>query len=337
MRTVRERPLILLTALLVGVLLVSLTVGRYPMSLPEIFSALKASVTGVELTDRQDEILFLLKDIRLPRILASVLVGAALASSGAVYQAMFINPIVSPSILGVLAGASFGATLGIVVVQSWVATQALAFVFACVAVGVAVLLSSMFSRSSILVLVLGGVVSTAFFRALSMLMEYMADPTSQLPEIVYWIMGSFAHVNNDTLIKVGILLFIGIIVLCTRGKMMNVMSLGDEEAQSLGISVKKVRLFMIVLATFVSAATVTIAGTIEWVGLVIPHVIRFMIGPDNRYLLPAAALGGGVYMLFTDTLVRTVFSAEVPIGVATSLMLLPLFAFSLYKHSGVWR
>ena len=337
MKIIRNYPNFLLFAALIAILLVSLTLGRYPMSLAEIFQAVKASLTGAEITDRQDEILFLLRDIRLPRILAAILVGSALAISGSVYQAMFVNPLVSPGVLGVLAGASFGAALGIVVMRSWIATQTLAFVFACVAVGMAILLASLFSRSSMLVLILGGMVSSAFFTALSSIMKYLADPTSQLPELTYWLMGTFANANNSIIIKVGILMLAGIIFLSTKGKLMNVMSLGDEEAISLGIPVARRRLELIAVSTFVSASTVAIAGTIQWVGLVIPHIMRFFVGPDNRRLLPATAIAGGAFMLFIDSIVRSALPAEVPIGIVTAIVLLPLFIVSLYRHKGVWK
>lgn len=333
----KKHPILILAAVLVVLMLYSMTIGRYPMTVGEIVNALHARLAGGELTYRQDEILFLLKDIRLPRVLAAVLVGAALSSSGAVYQAMFINPLVSPSILGTLAGASFGAAIGIVVLNSWIATQALAFVFACVAVALAVLLSFMLPRSTLLVLVLGGMVSSAFFKALTSLMKYVADPQSQLPELTYWLMGSFANTGNHDLMRVGFIILVGVIIMCVRGKLLNVMSIGDEEAMALGISVRRKRLELIALATFVSASTVVIAGTIQWVGLLIPHMVRFIIGPDNRVLLPCAAIGGGVFMLATDSLVRSAFTVEVPIGIVASLICLPLFVFALYQNKGKWR
>ena len=336
MNLFRKRPVLYLSVILGILMLFGLTVGRYPISITEIGGALLAKLTGGELTTKQDEILFLIKEIRLPRILGAVLVGAALASSGAVYQSMFINPLVSPSILGVLHGAGFGAAIGIVMLNSSVATQVCAFIFACLAVGLAVLLSSLLPRSSLLVLVLGGMVSSAFFMALTSLMKYVADPTSQLPELVYWLMGTFSGVTNKTLMQVGILLLVTLILMCSRGKLINIMSLGEEEAMSLGINVKRARLGMITIATLAGASAVVIAGTIQWVGLVIPHVIRFIIGPDNKVLLPAAALGGGLYMLGLDTVVRSVFTVEVPIGIITSIVCLPIFVFALYQSKGKW-
>ena len=188
-----------------------------------------------------------------------------------------------------------------------------------------------------LVLILGGMVSSAFFTALSSIMKYLADPTSQLPELTYWLMGTFANANNSMIVKVGIPMLAGIIYLSTRGKLMNVMSLGEEEAMSLGIPVARKRLELIAVSTFVSASTVAIAGTIQWVGLVIPHIMRFFVGPDNRRLLPATAIAGGAFMLFIDSIVRSALPAEVPIGIVTAIVLLPLFIVSLYRHKGVWK
>jgi iron complex transport system permease protein len=250
---------------------------------------------------------------------------------------MFVNPLVSPSILGVLAGASFGAALGIVIFNSWFLTQLLAFVFACSAVGLAVLFSLLFRRTSILVLILGGMVVGAFFTSLTSLLKYAADPDNQLPELVYWLMGSFTHATADNLLRVGGIALLGILFLCIQGKVVNVLSLGDEEALSLGVNVKLIRVVFIAAATFISASTVVLAGTISWVGLVVPHILRFLTGPNNSKLLPLAAVGGGLYMLSTDLAVRTVFASELPVGIVTSLVSLPLFVFAIVHNKGSWR
>jgi iron complex transport system permease protein len=327
----------ILTALLFLVILVSLTSGRYPVAIQELFETFYQWGRGFPLTDRQDEILFLLAEIRLPRICAAILVGAALSVSGTTYQAMFVNPLVSPSILGVLSGASFGAALGIVIFNSWFLTQLLAFAFACAAVALAVVLSLFFRRSSILVLILGGMVVGAFFTSLTSLLKYAADPDNQLPELVYWLMGSFTHANKDNLLQVGAISVLGILFLCLQGKIVNILSLGDEEAMSLGVNVKAARLLFIAAATLISASTVVLAGTIAWVGLVVPHMLRFLVGPDNRVLLPLAAVGGALYMLSTDLMVRAIFPAELPIGIITSLVSLPLFVFAITQNKGKWR
>ncbi|QAR33515.1 iron ABC transporter permease [Geovibrio thiophilus] len=333
----RKYPVLTITLILIAIILVSLTLGRYPMTLAEIYHSAADSIAGRELTYKQSEIIFLITEIRLPRIIAAVLVGSALAVSGAAYQAMFVNPLVSPGILGVLAGASFGAAVGIVIIESWIATQIMAFVFACAAVGLAVLLSLLLPRSTLLVLILGGMISGSLFTSLSSLLKYIADPTSQLPELVYWLMGTLANATNTVLIHVGFIMVAGIVFLCFQGKLLNVLSLGDEEAQALGISVKRKRIEIIAAATLVSASTVVIAGTIGWVGLVVPHMARFFVGPDNRVLMPVTAIGGGAFMLLTDSVVRSAFTMEIPIGIVTSLVSLPLVVFAMYQNKGRWR
>jgi iron complex transport system permease protein len=224
----------LLIAALAALTLTSLAVGRYPVSISEVFSIFRLNIfSGAaeeHLSGRQREVSFLLTQIRLPRVLAAILVGAALATSGAVYQAMFANPLVSPGVLGVLSGAGAGAALGIVVFQSWLATQTLAFSFACAAVALSVLFSLLFPRSGILVLLLGGMISGAFFGALSSLLKYITDPEDQLPALVYWLMGTFSTANNDTLLRTGPLITATVVLMCVQGKSLNVLSQGDEEA-----------------------------------------------------------------------------------------------------------
>lgn len=333
----KKHPLAVLSIFLFVMIITGFLAGRYSADLSTIIDSLAAYISGNELTYEQEEVIFLLSEIRLPRILAAVLVGAALSSSGTVYQSVFLNPLVSPGILGVLAGASFGAAMGIVVVESWVATQLLAFIFAIVAVAVALLLSKIFPRTGMLVLVLGGMISSSLFNSLTTLLKYTADTTSQLSEIIYWLMGTFSRASISGMWHVGIIIFTGVIILMFCGKVVNALSMGDEEAMSVGVRVKRVRFLLISITTFICASTVVIAGTVQWVGLVIPHILRFFIGPDNRILLPASALGGGLFMLVTDTLVRTVFPREVPIGIVTSLIGLPLFVFAVYQSKGVWK
>ena len=320
-----------------GAIMVSLLIGRYGFSFHDLLSLSKALLAGQELTIKQHEILLVLIKIRLPRIVAAILVGAGLAVSGGAYQAMFLNPLVSPGILGVLSGASFGAALGIVFFRSIIMTQVLAFCMGCAAVGLAILLSTLVRRSSLLVMLLGGMISAALFGSLTSLLKFLADPNKELPELVYWLMGSFARVNEETLVWIGLPIIGLIIYLSAQGKVANVLSMGDEEALSLGVAVKRTRLQIILAATLLSALTVILTGIIQWVGLVIPHIMRFAVGPDNRVLLPASAIGGAVFMLGTDAVVRSVSTAELPIGVFTSLVALPLFILSLYVNRRNWR
>lgn len=318
-------------------LVMLLLVGRYGFSFSELWELLRALLAGQDLSPEQRELWVVITQVRMPRVLGAILVGAALAVSGGVYQAMFLNPLVSPGILGVLSGASFGAAIGIVFFRSIIMTQFMAFAMGCAAVGLALLLASFFRKSSLLVLLLGGMISSALFASLTSLLKFIADPNRELPELVYWLMGSFARVNEETLLWVGLPMLALIIYLSAQGKVANVLSMGDEEALSMGISVKRTRLKIILAATLLSALAVILTGTIQWVGLVIPHMMRFVVGPNNRVLLPASALGGAVFMLATDAVVRSVYTAELPIGVFTSLVALPLFMLSLYVNKGGWR
>ncbi|WAW10123.1 iron ABC transporter permease [Oxalobacter vibrioformis] len=316
-----------------------LFIGRFseltPAHAVELFYAL---VRGESLTALQENQYIALIYVRLPRIAAALLVGAALAISGGAYQSMFMNPLVSPGILGVLAGASFGAGIGMVFFHdSWMATQILAFLFACVAVGFALFFSAFFRWRSILILLLGGIISASFFTSLTALMKFLADPEKQLPELTYWLMGSFARVEAHTILWVGIPMLLLTGYLCTQGKVTNVLSMGDEEALSMGVAVRAARLRIILCATLLSAFTVVLVGIVGWVGLVIPHIMRFLTGPDNRILLPASAMAGAIFLLVTDSIARTVFTAELPIGVYTSLVSLPVFVVSLYMNRRSWQ
>ena len=324
---------ILLLALLTVVVFV-LPAGRYPLDFAMLGEALVKWVQGQALTPAEDQSLFLFFQLRLPRIGAAMLIGAALCTSGAVYQSMFFNPLVSPEILGVLGGASFGAAIGIVLLSSWPATQILAFAGGCAGVGLSLFFSSIYPKGRMLALIVGGLVSTAFFTALTSVLKYIADPNQQLPELVYWLMGTLSRTEGGQLLWVAPVMAICILYMCAGGKVINVLSQGDDEARAMGIESARARLVFIGVATLACALTVVLAGIIHWVGLVIPHVMRLWVGPDNRVLLPATALGGALYVLVADTAVRSVWTAELPLGIVTSLVSMPLFATSLWID---WR
>ncbi len=329
----------LLALLLLGVALVSLSLGKYQLPITDICQFAGWKIFGLhELSAAKQSLLAnILLDIRLPRILAAILIGAALAVSGTAFQALFINPLVSPGLLGVLAGASFGAALGMICAENWLVVQCSTLVFAFVAVGVAVTIAHVFQARSIIMLVLGGIISGAFFTASLSIVKYAADPTNQLPAIVYWLMGNLSAVDGDTMLLVSLPMLLGIVVLLFNGGRLNAMSMGEEEAQALGINVGRVRMIVIVLATLISALTVVIGGMIGWVGLIIPHICRMIVGPDNRLLLPAAALIGAVYLLVVDNVSRLAFSFEIPTGIVTSLIGIPFFVLVLNNAHRSWR
>lgn len=335
-------PTLLLSALglLLGLVgLVSLALGRYPLELSELPRFVQHQLWGDSPLDgiRLDALRNILLNIRLPRVVAAVLIGASLSVSGAAYQAMFMNPLVSPGLLGVLAGASFGAALGIIYAKSWLVVQISSFACGLLAVLAALGIAAIYRGEKLLLLVLGGVISGAMFTALLTLLKYLADPQEHLPAIVYWLMGGLSLSDAHTVWAMSLPMVGGIGLLVLFANYLNVLSMGEEEARSLGVRVGRIRLMMILLATLVSASTVVLAGMIGWVGLVIPHIVRMMVGPDNRILLPAAALLGGTYLLVVDDLARLLFTSEVPLGILTSLVGIPFFALVLRRAKKGWN
>ncbi|MFV0439573.1 MAG: FecCD family ABC transporter permease [Desulfopila sp.] len=335
----RHRILVLLTVVLVTMLLVSLYLGQYRLPLADIFNYAGYKLFGLRhLPDEKITVLEnILVNIRLPRALAAAMIGASLAVSGASFQALFINPLVSPGLLGVLAGASFGAALGLVISESWLVVQLSTLLFGFVAVALAATIARIYRVRSIIMLVLGGMISGSLFTALLSIVKYAADPTNQLPAIVYWLMGSLAAVDNQTVLTMSVPMAFGIVIICLYGRQLNAISMGDEEARSLGIDIGRVRLLVIFSATLISAMTVMAGGMIGWVGLIIPHICRMVVGPNNEILLPAAALTGAIYLLVVDNVSRLLFSFEIPIGILTALIGIPFFVLVLGNAQKGWR
>ncbi len=329
----------LLTLFLGGVMLVSLYLGQYRVPLSDIFDFAGWKLFSLPgLTEEKKTLLQnILLNIRLPRVLAAAMIGASLAVSGSAFQALFINPLVSPGLLGVLAGASFGAALGMVITKSWLMVQISTLMFGFVAVGFAVGIAKIYRMNSIIMLVLGGMISGSLFTALLSIVKYAADPTNQLPAIVYWLMGNLSGVDSPTMLAMSLPALIGIAIIILHARQLNAMSMGDEEARSLGINIGRVRLVVIFFATLISALTVMAGGMIGWVGLVIPHICRMVVGPNNQILLPAAALTGAIYLLLVDNVSRLLFSFEIPIGILTSLIGIPFFAIVLGNAQRGWR
>lgn len=327
-----------LSFLLVLTAAFSLTLGKYPLTLDDITGFFAFKMFGVGDLDPERCLLLgsLLIDIRLPRILAAILIGASLSVSGAAFQAMFVNPLVSPGLLGVLAGASFGAAMSMVFFDSWLAVQSFTFLFGFIAVLIAVGIARMHKGNTILLLVLGGVISAALFTSLLSIIKYIADPFNHLPAIVQWLMGGLSLVDHKTLLAAGIPQVVSIIVMILFSGYLNALSMGDEEAQALGIPVEWIRLLLIFVATLMSALTVVLAGMIGWVGLIIPHITRMLVGPDNKILIPASALIGAIYLIFVDDISRMLFNVEIPIGITTSLVGIPFFAIILRKAKKGW-
>lgn len=309
----------------------SLLLGKYGFVAEDYARYVTALLRGESLKDF--EVMHtLLLEIRLPRILACVLIGASLAISGAAYQAMFVNPLVSPSILGVLSGAGFGAAVGMFFKLNEYLIQLSTFGFGFLAVAVALGVSALYSRSgSVIVLVLGGVISGSLFTSLLSVLKYAADPNDALPAITYFLMGSLGFASKS-FIEISILpMCAGVLLLALSGKYLNALSLGEEEAKSLGVNTARVKIFIILVATFISALSVTIAGIIGWIGLIVPHIARFIFGADNRAVLASSAMIGAIFLLFCDSFSRLIFTFEIPIGIVTSLFGIPMFIIVLRR------
>jgi iron complex transport system permease protein len=274
--------------------------------------------------------------IRLPRILAAVLVGASLAVAGTSFQGLFRNPLVSPDILGVSAGAGFGAAIAILLSGNWVAIEISAFCFALLAVGISYFISKLVKSNATLSLILAGMAIASLFSAFLSLMKYVADPVNQLPAITYWLMGSLASVNNHDLFFAGIPMIAGIIILILIRWRFNVLAMGEEEAQALGVDTGKLRAIILICCTMITAASVCISGTIGWVGLVIPHIGRLLVGPNHSKLLPVCLLLGAAYLLMIDDVARLVASIEIPIGILTAIIGAPFFIYLLNRGGKGW-
>ena len=323
-------------AVLIAALLLAFTVGRYPAGLGDLFALIAAKLTGGTANVPPAAVDVLLQ-VRGPRVVAAVLVGAALAVAGTAFQGLFRNPLVSPDLLGASSGAALGAVLGIYFSLGVFAIEACAFAGGLAAVGAVYLIGSvMRARDPILVLVLTGVVIGALLGSAVGLVKYVADPYNQLPAITFWLLGSLAAITASDLLPLFGPIALGALVLVALRWRMNVMSLPDEEARALGVPTTALRVAIIAAATLVTSASVAAAGIIGWVGLVVPHIARTLVGPDFARLLPTAALLGGGFLLAIDTLARTVTATEIPLGILTAFLGTPFFIWLLAGMSKTW-
>jgi iron complex transport system permease protein len=323
-------------AVLAAGFITAFTVGRYPVSLPDLIDVLAARLTGRASTvpPAVENVILL---VRGPRVLAAVMVGAALAVAGTAFQGLFRNPLVSPDILGASSGAALGAVLGIFFSLGVVGIEGLAFVGGLLAVAAVYMIGSMLRASDpILVLVLTGVVIGALLGAGVGLVKYLADPYNQLPAMTFWLLGSLASTTTADLLPLAGPVLIGTAVLVALRWRMSVMSLPEEEARALGVPTGPLRIAIVVAATLITAASVATSGIIGWVGLVVPHLARALVGPDFPRLLPAAALLGGGYLLFIDTLARVAAPVEIPLGILTAVIGTPFFIWLLAGMQRTW-
>jgi iron complex transport system permease protein len=327
--------LIALGVLVLG-LLVAFTVGRYPVTLAELTEVLVSRLTGraTAVPPAVENVVLL---VRGPRVVAAVLVGGALAVAGTAFQGLFRNPLVSPDILGASSGAALGAVLGIYFSLGVIGIEGLAFAGGLVAVAAVYVIGSLLhSRDPILVLVLTGVVVGALLGAGVGLVKYLADPYNQLPAMTFWLLGSLAATTVSDLLPLSGPVAVGTIVLIALRWRLNVMSLPEDEARALGLATGPFRIAIVAAATLVTSASVATSGIIGWVGLVVPHLARALVGPDFPRLIPTAALLGGGYLLFIDTLARTAAPVEIPLGILTAVIGTPFFIWLLAGMQRTW-
>ena len=331
------RYFVIAVAALALLFVISFSVGRYPVTMSELWHLLWSTLSGTPsgLPNTVETVVF---KVRGPRVLASMVVGGALAVSGAVYQGLFRNPLVSPDILGVSSGAALGAVLGIYFSLGVVGIQALAFALGLGTVAAVYVIGTFLRHHDpILTLVLAGVVIGTLLSSVVGLIKYLADPYNQLPAITFWLLGSLTGVTRADLWAILLAIAVGLVPLYLLRWRMNVMTMGDEEAQSLGVDVRRLRLVVVAAATLMTAAAVSVSGIIGWIGLLIPHFARLLVGPDFGHLLPAAVLLGAGYLLGVDTLARTISTIEVPLGVLTAFIGTPFFIWVLAVSHKAWR
>lgn len=323
--------LVLLIACLILAVGIALAQGAYTIPLMDVYKTLfihlspwgeTGGINGLYST--------IVWQIRLPRILLSVLVGIALSVAGGVYQGCFRNPLVEPYILGVSSGAAFGASLAIVIPSFYFSMQLSAFVFGCLAVFGAYLLARIKGETPIIMLILAGVIIGSIFSALVSILEYVATD-SALREIVFWLMGGFYYTTWSDIGLVAPVIVICFGIIWIFSWKLNILSMGDEEARTLGVHPELYKGIFIVAATLMTAISVSAVGIIAWVGLMMPHAARMIMGPDHRFMLPAAAIMGAIYIILCDTLARTLTSAEIPVGILTSIIGAPYLIYLIRR------
>ena len=320
-------------ALLLVLAAVSLMLGRYPIDPAQAVLMLVDRVVPVERvwTNQQETLFF---NVRLPRIVLAIMVGCCLATAGAAFQGTFQNPLVSPDILGASQGAAFGAAIAILAGSAAFGVSVSAFAFSIATVLLVLLVSSRAKGNRILVTVLAGTMISSLFSAGVSFTKLVADPTDDLPAITYWLMGSLTGAKMSDIMLAAIPMAIGVIVLFALRWRINILTMGDDEAATMGINARRLRLVIIVAATLATAASVSVTGMIGWVGLVIPHLCRMMVGSDYRKLIPTSMLLGASFLLIVDNVSRLATTSEIPIGILTAFTGAPFFLYLMLRKGG---
>lgn len=309
----------------------SFLLGKYPIQPWTLIRVLLSKVISItpDWTPQVETVLF---QVRLPRVLMAALIGAGLSCAGAAYQGIFQNPMVSPDVLGASAGAGFGAALGLFLGWGYQMVSLSAFLFGLAAVLVVCVVSSRVKYNLSLGLVLAGMMVGSLFTAAVSYLKLVADPNNTLPVITYWLMGSLASIRPQDVLFAAPWILGGMIPILLLRWRINVLTLGDEEARCIGVNTKRIRFIVVLCATLITAAAVSVSGMIGWVGLVIPHFARMLVGSDYRKMLPVSMLLGGSFLLIVDNFARLLAKSEIPIGILTAFVGAPFFLYLIMRE-----
>lgn len=309
--------------------LIALCLGQYTIALQDVIKVL--TLQKVDLANAETVIF----NIRIPRILVSLIVGSGLATAGASFQALFSNPLATPDTLGCANGASFGAALGILLGLNALGIQISALIFGILAVVLVFVFTRYRHANQIMMIILGGMVVSSLFSALVSLIKYVADPNDVLPVITFWLMGSFSNSTVRSLYTGVPMIILGMMILYLMRYRMNALSLKEEEAASLGINVRKNRMIVIVASSLITASVVSMCGVVGWVGLLIPHISRMLFGNNHTKVIPGCIVFGALFMLIIDTIARCMYQAEIPVSILTAIIGAPVFLLLLRKTGGI--
>lgn len=309
--------------------LIALCLGQYTIALQDVIKVL--TLQEVDLVNAETVIF----NIRIPRILVSLIVGSGLATAGASFQALFSNPLATPDTLGCANGASFGAALGILLGLNALGIQISALIFGILAVVLVFVFTRYRHANQIMMIILGGMVVSSLFSALVSLIKYVADPNDVLPVITFWLMGSFSNSTVRSLYTGVPMIILGMMILYLMRYRMNALSLKEEEAASLGINVRKNRMIVIIASSLITASVVSMCGVVGWVGLLIPHISRMLFGNNHTKVIPGCIVFGALFMLVIDTIARCMYQAEIPVSILTAIIGAPVFLLLLRKTGGI--
>lgn len=326
----------MISLLPVVLFIVSLTLGRYQIGPADVFRVLISAIFPAIGSDIPDIARQLILRVRLPRILASLLIGASYGVTGTGFQAIFKNPLVDTNILGVTSGAGFGAALALLFLGDPWLVQTSAFFFGLLAVFLSFFGSRLYKTSPLLVLTLMGILIGSFFSSLTSLLKYVADPLDTLPAITFWLLGSLTGITWQNLLPLVIIALPGLFIIWLIRWRLNILSLGDSEALTLGVDPTRIKVGIILVSTLMTAAAVSVSGVIGWIGLVIPHAGRMIVGPDHKKLVPVSISLGAAFMVVIDSVARTLLPGEIPLGILTGLIGVPIFVFLMRRSKTGW-